>query len=146
MSTQCPAVSARSGVRCELPIGHASTHVHISVSWTSAPHESRTKPRYRIDRLGVRPTAAHGRYLSRAELLALPEDVWEWLRLHGVRRPSPSGPSGTAVPHARRRGRRVEVYLGDDASAALDRGIGRHGSARAAIESALMSARMGGGA
>jgi hypothetical protein len=37
-----------------------------------------------------------GEVLTRAELLALDPDgrVWRWLREHGARRPSPSGPSG----------------------------------------------------
>lgn len=48
---------------------------------------------------------------------------------------------GPATPHSERPGRRLEVYLSDEASEALDRLMAEHGTARAAVEAALLRSK-----
>ncbi len=57
--------------------------------------------------------------LTRRELLALDAETWEWLRSVGVRRPSPSGPSGPTQPEADRSTVQVLLRLAPDVAARL---------------------------
>jgi hypothetical protein len=64
------------------------------------------------------------------------EGPWPWLLAHGVRRPSPSGASGTAIARSARQRRGVELTLGDEARARLD--ALAVGSTRSAVVESLI--------
>jgi hypothetical protein len=75
-------------------------------------------------------SAAGWRSMTRAQLLALPVDgpEWEWLRAAGMRRPSPSGPSGPTTPAARRSTVQVSLRLARDDAARLRQIAAERGS------------------
>jgi hypothetical protein len=82
-----------------------------------------------------------GKKVTNAELLALPDDgeVWMWLRSHGVRRPSPSGKSGTQLTDAQRGSR--PVRLSDATIDRADELAAQQGCSRAeAISRAVLAA------
>lgn len=100
---------------------------------------------YRVSESGTVTRRERGvwRTLTRAELLALPRDgeVWTWLREQGVRRPSPSGPSGRTTPDDERDGTRMTLRLDSATTRALDALARRWGVVRSqAIARALREA------
>ena len=65
---------------------------------------------------------------------------WPWLLAQGVRRPSPSGASGTNTPRAERRRSSVELTLSDEARALLDARSEAHGVTRSALVEEMIRA------
>jgi hypothetical protein len=57
--------------------------------------------------------------LTRAEMLELTNRTWLWLRQRGIRRPSPSGPSGPTTPEGQRGTVQVLVRLAPDVAERL---------------------------
>ena len=96
----------------------------------------------------TRREADHARYpwraVTQAELRRLPvaSDEWQWLRAQGVRRPSPSGPSGV-VAEADRLGTRMTLRLDSATTAALDALARRWGLVRSqVIARAILAAEL----
>lgn len=85
-----------------------------------------------VTRRDARPSA-RGPWepVTRAELRALPVDSaeWQWLREHGVKRPSPSGPSGGDD----RLGTRMTLRLDAETTVALDALARRWGLVRSQV-------------
>lgn len=85
-------------------------------------------------------------HVPRSSLLAYPADceLWTWLREHGVRRPSPSGPR---VPDARTERGSRPVRLDDETVADADKLAAKWGCSRpAAIARAVRYAISAGSA
>jgi len=76
-----------------------------------------------------------------AKNYAADEDPWPWLREHGVRRLSPSGPSGTSIPVTARHRKPVQITLSDEARAKLDVVAATYGGNRSAAIEALLLGR-----
>jgi hypothetical protein len=64
---------------------------------------------------------------------AVGEGPWPWLLAHGIRRPSPSGPSGTSIARADRARRSIEITLSDGATRWLSHLAYASGVSRSAI-------------
>ena len=73
-------------------------------------------------------TRAPLRALARA--YAVSEGPWPWLLEHGIRRPSPSGSSGSTQPEGERLRKQRLLRLSDDEAAALDAVAERWGVSR----------------
>lgn len=80
-------------------------------------------------------------YVPPRQLLAYEKDsdVWQWLRAHGVKRPSPPSKSGPSKHRADRDGVSVEVRLTGPAVGALDRLVDRYGTKVAAVSAAVVA-------
>jgi hypothetical protein len=65
-------------------------------------------------------------------------EFWIWLAQHGIRRPSPPGPSGATTPEKERKTKRVVLRLPPAAKSALDRLSRERGVAKSDVVAALL--------
>lgn len=109
----------------------------IAVRWIHSPDSPARL--YRYEGLGY--TLAGERIIaSLADEYPTHSPLWQWLRAHGIARPSRSGPSDTTQPNAERRRKVVPVSLSDVARARLDELAYRYGSRSAAVEALVLAA------